>query len=118
MKSIPFLYYLFARAKKGHADCSALGALTIKNRNQHFAVQSTGSCFIPFSQSPGYYYIICLFFKLMMEQTQPGERHRYAVFIAFFYHNVVPDGASRLRDIFYAASMRPVNIVPEWEKRV
>lgn len=54
----------------------------------------------------------------MMEQSDTGKAHRHPVFIACFNHIVVPDGAPRLRHIFYAALMGALDIIAEWEESV
>ena len=52
----------------------------------------------------------------MVEQTNPCKCHHHAILIAGLNHLVVPDRASWLCYIFYAAFVCSVNIVAKGEE--
>ena len=54
----------------------------------------------------------------MVEQADTGKCHRHLILVAGIDHMVITDGASRLRNIFYAASVRTLNIIAKWEECV
>ena len=58
------------------------------------------------------------FLRLMMEQTNAGERHCDTIFVAGLDHMVVANGAAGLCDIVDTAFMRPFDVVAEGEEGV
>ena len=56
--------------------------------------------------------------NLVMEQADAGEGHRHVVFVAGLDHVVVANGSARLRNIFHAALMGSLDIIPEWEESI
>ena len=62
--------------------------------------------------------LFSIFFQLMMKQADTGKAHSHTVFVARVDYIVVADRTARLRHIFHAALVRPLNIVSKWEEGV
>ena len=56
--------------------------------------------------------------RLVVEQTNAGERQDHVVFVAGLDDVVVADGTARLRNILHAAAVRALDVVAEREKGV
>ena len=54
----------------------------------------------------------------MVEQSDTCEGHGYAIFVAGFYHVVVPDRTACLGDICYTRLMGAFDVVAEREECV